>query len=480
MIAVALAVGVAVYAWRVNQPNLYQAQAQLSVTPGQLNSGLGAAESDTVFLADTYAELAQTVPVVVTAVHNAKLHLDEGTASKRLAIVASSTIGFISVTATGPSPGAAAALARGETDALTAAVTAQQETALATQLDKINTEVININGQISALPPASTQLPLLQAQLLALEQVAANRQSQPLDELAVVAPARSSPSPISPRPARDALFGLLTALVVASELVALLEALGDRFPTDRLEEEVIRATELAVLARLPDGDGPGVVEASRKLRTSLLFTSDAARVRSVAIVSSEPGAGKSFISINLAVAVAELGVSTVLIDGDMRRPVIHQRLGIPRTPGLSEVLGGVDPTQGLHPLEARPNLLVMPAGVEVEDPSGALAQGLGGRVVTPLATALPRSDEVVVVDTPPEGLFPDAVTIAALCDATIVVVDARGTRRRSLGRTLAQLHQVGAKPIGIVINRARRDGSRGYYYGAHVPGPFRSRCRSLR
>jgi receptor protein-tyrosine kinase len=72
-----------------------------------------------------------------------------------------------------------------------------------------------------------------------------------------------------------------------------------------------------------------------------------------------------------------------------------------------------------------------------------------------------------VVDSPPEGLFSDALTIAAQCDAAIVVVDARGGRRRSLRRTLDQLRQVGAKPLGIVLNRSSRGAASGYDYGAY-------------
>ncbi len=371
------------------------------------------------------------------------------------------------MTATGPSPEAATALAQGEADALTAAVTAQQETALTSQLKKVDTQINNITSQLAAVPAGSSRQAGLQAQLQALEQIATNQQSQPLDQINLVAPARSTGGAISPKPTRDALLGFLTALVVCSELAVLLEVLSDRFPTDRLEDEVTKATGLAVLAHVPAGNDKDVIEAFRKVRTALLFMGEAERIRSVAVVSTEPGVGKSFVSIHLAFAVAEIGASVVIVDGDMRRPAIHERLDVPKSPGLSEVLAGADPRVGVHPLAAHPGLMVMPAGQPVADPPGLLAGALARRVLLPLATTGPANTELLVVDSPPEGLFSDALSIAAQCDAVIVVVDARGGRRRSLRRTLDQLHQVGAKPLGIVLNRSSRGAAGGYDYGVY-------------
>jgi capsular exopolysaccharide synthesis family protein len=465
--AVAVVVAVAVYAWFGAQSKVYQGQAQLSVTPGQVSSGVGASQSDAVFLAATYAQLANTAPVVQAAATAAHLPLSEAEASGRLSVSASTTVGFITVTATGPSPAAATALAQGEADALTAAVTAQQEAALASQLKKVNTQIDAITSRLAATPAGSSAQAGLQAQLQALEQIATNQQSQPLDEINVVAPARSTGGAISPKPTRDALLGLLTALVVGSELAVLLEVLSDRFPADRLEDEVTKATGLAVLAHVPAGNDGDVIEAFRKIRTALLFMGEAERIRTVAVVSTEPGVGKSFVSIHLAFAVAEIGASVVIVDGDMRRPAIHERLGVPRSPGLSEVLFGADPRVALHPLPDHPGLLAMPAGQPVADPPGLLAGSLARRVLIPLATTGPANTELLVVDSPPEGLFSDALTIAAQCDAAIVVVDARGGRRRSLRRTLDQLRQVGAKPLGIVLNRSSRGAASGYDYGAY-------------
>ncbi len=88
VIAVAVVVAVAVYAWFNAQSKVYQAQAQLSVTPGQVSSGVGASQSDAVFLAATYAQLAKTAPVVQAAASGAHLPLSESAASARLSVAA--------------------------------------------------------------------------------------------------------------------------------------------------------------------------------------------------------------------------------------------------------------------------------------------------------------------------------------------------------------------------------------------------------
>jgi uncharacterized protein involved in exopolysaccharide biosynthesis len=147
VLAVAILVAGGVYIWFGQESKVYQAQAQLSVTPGEVASGAGATQSDALFLAATYAQLAKTAPVVQAAVRNSGLALGEPAAFKRLSVGASSTVGFITVTATGPSPQAATALARGETDALTASVTAQQESALTAQLKSLNSRIDAVTTQ---------------------------------------------------------------------------------------------------------------------------------------------------------------------------------------------------------------------------------------------------------------------------------------------------------------------------------------------
>jgi capsular exopolysaccharide synthesis family protein len=298
----------------------------------------------------------------------------------------------------------------------------------------------------------------LNAQLQALYQAVATREAQPADQLNLVQPSLAQPTPVAPTPKRDAALGFITALVIDAELAVGWELLGDRLPVDRAEEEVTRLTGLPVLAQIPEGGGEEVVEAFRTLRTSMLFLESAGNQRTVAIASFEPAAGKSFVATNLALSFAELEVNVTLVDGDMRRPTVHERLGLSRSPGLAEVLsGGSDLADAIQLSGSRPQLQVLSAGQPASDPPGLITGGLVPRVFKPLAGATGPTADLVIVDTPAEHVFPDALTIAVHCDSTLLVVDVRRGRKRAVRSTINRLRQINVNLVGVVLNRAQPD-----------------------
>jgi capsular exopolysaccharide synthesis family protein len=210
-----------------------------------------------------------------------------------------------------------------------------------------------------------------------------------------------------------------------------------------------------VLAMIPRGRGPDVVEAFRTLRTNLLFLEGAGRPRTVALVSPNPGAGKSFCAIHLAESAVAVDAEVVLVDADLRRPVIHSRVRVPREPGLSDALRGGDMYRAIHCVEGIPNLKVMPSGSPVSDTVGVL----GGRAFRGVLDALDTA-ELVVVDTPPGAVYADALAVSAQCDATLLVLDAKTTRRRAARLMIESLERTGATLIGVVMNNSsfsRRD-----------------------
>ncbi|HEX2851419.1 MAG TPA: CpsD/CapB family tyrosine-protein kinase, partial [Acidimicrobiales bacterium] len=202
-----------------------------------------------------------------------------------------------------------------------------------------------------------------------------------------------------------------------------------------------------------------VIEGLRTLRTSLMLMSTAERLRTLAVVSVEPGAGKTFIALNLARETAALEVPVVLVDGDLRRPIVHERLGIQRVPGLADALTGASTIDACgRVIEGW--LRVVPAGREVADPAGLF----GGRELRSLTEGMAGA-ELIVFDTPAGGLFADALAIASQCDATLLVIDAQSTRRRPVRHLIENLRQVGAQPIGVVLNRTEPTPRPSYYEG---------------
>jgi capsular exopolysaccharide synthesis family protein len=466
-------VAAALYGALSTEPKVYNATAVLSVTAGQAAVGNQPIQDVTPFLATTYAGLAKTRPVIADAATRSGLNIDEGTADGRISVAVSATAGFLNVSATGPSPEAATALARAMGQALPAAVTAQQQASLQALEAPIQSEIAQVQTQLAGLPANSPQRATLETQSQVFTQSLTTEQLQPHNEIVVVSPAQAGTVPIAPKPKTDAVLGLVTALVVLAELAVAYEAVADRFAARTRDEEIRRLTGLSVLAHIPKVGGAELVEGFRTLRTSLLFMDDDQKLRTVAVVSSAPEAGKSFVSINLAIAFADLGLRVVLVDGDMRRPVIDSRLSVERSPGLSDVLYGakdVSAVLSTHQSPTGQSFAVLSAGAAVADPSGLLSSQLADRVFAGL-----EGHDIVLVDTPADALFPDASIVASSCDATVVVMDATKTKRRSLQALVERLSQLRAKPLGVVVNRSPVSNKLAGYYSR--PEGKKSRAR---
>jgi Mrp family chromosome partitioning ATPase len=462
-----LLVAGAVYYLSGNREDVFESNATMSVSSGVATSGSASSRDQNVFLAQTYAELATTRPVVAKAVKLSKLPIDIDTGLSRVSAEAASDTGFLTLKAQGPAPRAASRLANSLAVSLQEEVSRQQDKATAQDLDSVNSEIKSVQAELAqTAADAPTRLEL-ETRYAALLDAAVARRTQPRDRVEVVSPAQPPGGPTSPRPTRDAVLGFVAALVILSELSVALYALGDRLPRGLDPESVAVAIGLPVLATVPRGSGASVVEAFRTLRVSLASLPPGQRPRSVAIVSPHEGAGKSFTSINLSKAAGAQQSGVLLIDGDLRRPVIHERLDIPRKPGLTDVLARGHVPGALNSVgvgseysvgEPR-RFLVLPSGEPVQDPGAVL----GNDAVQRVEMGLDSPPTLVVVDTPPAALFADAVAIATQCSAAILVLDAKKARLRSTRATIASLERGGVHLLGVVLNRAAGSRRRNRY-----------------
>ncbi len=454
VLAAALVLGGIVYVRSDSAPREYRATAIVAVTPGRADADAGVAAR----LARSYAILARTRPVVALAAEQANLRVGASTARDDVRTSASDD-GFVEIAGDGSSPRRAEQLAGAVAEALSTTVRTRQETARQDTIGPTAGELDDVQRQLSSRDLAA-DAPLRTALLARygeLTRALTDARLVPFDRAEVVSPARATNQPVAPTPERDGLLTFLLALVAFSVLAVLVEALSDRFSTERPAEEVTRVTGLPVLAEIPRAGGAEVVEAFRTLRTALMFMSTSERLRTLAIVSVEPGTGKTSTALNLAREAAALEVPVVLIDGDLRRPVLHEKLHLPRSPGLSEALSGRDAEAGVgHLVEGW--LRVVPSGAPVGDPAGLL----GGRSFREALDGMTWA-ELVVVDTPASILFADALAIASQCDATIVVVDAEKSKRRPVRQLVDGLRQVSAQPIGVVLNRTEPAPRPSYY-----------------
>ena len=465
-----LLIAALVYGWRSQVPPTYEATALVNVVSSQSLQGEVTGEDETVFLSETYAALATTTPIAAEAAQRSGLDLTARQAL-RLVDVDVTNGSYLLVTATGPEPLDAAALSAAFADVVIESVEDRQREQTEQQLEPVLLQIQDVEQQLDELTQQDTRRTALELQYEALVQKATELRVRPYDRLTLVTPARASPDPIDPRPRRDTLLALIVALVVNSELAVVLSALAGRFTGESVAVDVTAATGIRVIGEIPQGSNdadPAVVEAFRSLRTSLLFLDSAAGLSSIAVVGGERGSGKSFVALNLCRSLAALDRDVVLIDGDLRNPALHEVFGVRRVPGLVDALvPPFDPAEPKQVPMEEPHLYFLPAGPRTNDPAGVLARSRFRQFVDRLQPSL------VVVDTPPLGLFADGAAIALNCSSTLLVVDVDSARKNDLTRMITMLRRVGVEPVGIVLNRVH--GQRANDYAA-----YRNRRRPIR
>jgi polysaccharide biosynthesis transport protein len=381
---------------------VYEAKATINVIPATTATAEPVTEEQISLVTERFAAFGDTTIVLEDAIERSGLDISVPTARSRASATASDDPGFVSVRAEGPSRRAADALAGGLVDAL-----------------------------IDAAAPEADP----------------DEEAVPGPE--VVSPARASSDPVQPKPTRDAVLAFLIALVVNAVLAALLGFRAGRLPAGRVREEVERVTAVPVLARIPRKGRDETVEAFRELRAQVEFARNDVDVRSVAVTAVDAGAGASFVARGLAQISANLKASVVLVDANLRRPSVASELRLPPSPGLGDVLLGTPFDPGLlrqaNPLQRR--FRVLTAGLAVPDAPGLLGAGALRKLLDQLTDA-----EIIVVDAPAVNEVADALVIGAQVDASILVVDAQSTRRRTLHDAVRRISPH-ARLLGSVVNR---------------------------
>lgn len=295
----------------------------------------------------------------------------------------------------------------------------------------------------------------------------------------VVDPAERPVNPVLPRTANDLLAGVVGGLALAIGAVLAFDYLDRRIRTPDDIREHLHLPSLGMLPLVPHARGvypllsaevsPGFAEAVRTLRTSVLFAMPDERCRVVSVTSTGIGEGKSTVSSNLAVALAEAGQRVLLIDADMRKPKVHDVFGIRQTPGLSDVLTGQSDVAMAIRGGVANGLFLLGAGTIPPNP----AELIGAPAFRALLEARSVDYDWVIIDAPPVMAVTDASLIGRWSGGVVFVVGADMTNRRIAGVAVAQLAR-GANVIGAVLNRTPVDRDPHYYaryYGREYSRP---------
>ena len=206
-------------------------------------------------------------------------------------------------------------------------------------------------------------------------------------------------------------------------------------------------------------------ESFRVVLASILFSGEnGSRPRVIVLTSASPCEGKTTVTSNLAIALAEIHRKVLLIDADMRKPRIHDIFQVPNTVGLSNVLQqrtlSEESLEGVVCETAIPNLFVLPTG-----PTAASSL-LYSQVLPDMLKRFKQEYDMVLIDTPPMLQMPDARVVGRQADAVVIVVRAGQTTRDAAIAVRERLAEDGTRVLGTILNDWNPKQSPNGYYGS--------------
>ncbi len=207
-----------------------------------------------------------------------------------------------------------------------------------------------------------------------------------------------------------------------------------------------------------------IEEAYKTLRSNIQFSGSDVKV--IGFTSSQPDEGKSSVSLNLAVSMAELGKKVMFIDGDLRKSVLLGRYRINKPiKGLTHYLSGLNGLNQIIYSANLDNLHLIFSGQIPPNPS----ELLNSRVFSELISDLRKEYDYIIIDTPPLGAVIDAAIIAQNCDGMILVVESKMISYKFAQKVKEQLDRSDTKILGVVLNKVDMSdtGYYGKYYGKY-------------
>ncbi len=468
---------------------MYQAQATVLVVAGPQQAGANtgvALNNDQV--TTTAASLMTEPPILQRVINELKLNTTTDQLARFVSATPVTNAQLVNVTVQDPSAALATrvanTLATDFVDQVTAENTQRINQAGAAYQAQITALTNTLNDEQNKLASAprnqdttgltaeitanSAELTTVTAQYSAFKAT----QAQNLETVSIAAPASQPTQPASPKIAVNLALGLIVGLLVALGVAALAEYLDQGLDSEEDVRERLGVPCLAIVPRFNARPGARkdqrheerARESYRRLRTNLLFSELDSPLKTIVVTSARPGEGKTRTASNLAVSLASSEKTVLLVDADMHRPNQHRIFNKPITQGLSEMLLAASPTG--HPVlngrheTSYANLSVLTSGVLPPNPSELLAS----RRTRLLIHGLEKQRDLLIVDTPPAQALTDALSVAAHSSGVILVVESGKTNAAQARVVIDALRNVGAKVLGVVLNKAKDRQLASYYY----------------
>ncbi|MDQ3541496.1 MAG: polysaccharide biosynthesis tyrosine autokinase [Chloroflexota bacterium] len=513
MLLAPLLAGAIAFTFSSRQQSLYSATVVLRINPPAGSSADFSALQLTQNLTETYRMTVVMLPILDQVVHQLDLPYDWEKLAKKTTATAIRDTQLVRLSVSDTSPDQAALVANTIAQTFIVNVNAETTTqftaiqdglqeqmnALQADLNIVEAEIAerdtpenandaSVQGELEAFrlqrSQLQQQLTNLQIQSQSMGTSLATSQTQ----VTVSEPATPPDDPYAPRIILITLLAVLAGLLVGSVAVAVLELLDN---TVRETSDVTSLTGAPLLSSVsaipklrPGGDQLYVVsnprsteaEAIRLLRANLEFAAAAQLFTTLALTSAGPGEGKSTVTANLAVVMAQSGLVTVIIDADLRKPTQHRIFGVANDRGLTTLLTHPDQRwQDVGADVAVPGLTLLPSGPIPPNPADLLGLDRMANILSRISEEV----DIILIDTPPVLAVSDPLVIGAQSDAMILIARAGHTRRDRLQKAASSLHQAGVRLIGVVINQQAVNEGEGYYSFRDYGMPTQSYADSL-
>lgn len=369
-----------------------------------------------------------------------------------------------------------------------------QVQALDAQIDALDNLKSRSTAEIAGAPRAETEEARLSQQVAAVQKMADQLQEDhqkakmaeavEAGQVEIVDLAEVPTDPIAAGRTRKMALGLIFGLLLGVGAAIVIDGMNTSIRRRDDLERILQVPGLAVIPKFMPSQGsagmarlPGTksrngstngkreteraaglvtvhdarsssAEAYRTLRTNLIFSQSVQTLRTLVVTSPAPSEGKTTTAANLAVSFAQQGMRVLIVDCDLRRSRLHKMFGVPREPGVTElVLGQIDQDTAVRETSVT-GLYVLPSGQLPPNPS----ELLGGERMKKTLASLSEAFDLIVLDTPPLLAASDAAILATIADGVVIVVRAGVTEADAGQQAMAQLQSVGARVVGAVLN----------------------------
>ena len=341
------------------------------------------------------------------------------------------------------------------------------------EIEKLQEELAN-TFSAQQIEDKQNQISSLQSKLTTMENnyglLLSNTQQGAINTLTIIESAELPSGPIGSMKGWTILLAAAAGFALAAGTAYLLEYLDD---TLKSPDSVMRLFSAPILGRIfdqsdeknenrlydADNSNHPLTEPFRALRTEIDLAEMGKSLKTILITSPDIGDGKTSVAVNLALSIAQRGKKVFLLDADLRKPKIHKLFNLPNEEGLADVVFARAVFDWRIGIKEVRQISVLTAGDTPPDP----AELLSSEKMELFLSELKEVAEVIIIDGPP--LFvPDAMILASKVDGVLLVIRPGHTRQSLAKASMEHIKSVGARVVGVVLNRIPLRGA-DYYAG---------------